>query len=973
MAPVAERLVGRTGEIGSIDAALVELGQGRPRCLELVGEPGIGKTRLLAELAARADGLGCLVLSGRAAEMERDLPFWVFVDALDEYVEGLDPLRLQTLDEDVRAELATVLPSLSALATGRQVALQHERYRSHRAVRELLELLASTQPLILVLDDLHWADDASLELLGALLRRVPAGAVLMALAVRPRQVPERLSSALERAHRDGILTRLELKPLSPREADELLGEAIGGADTTVIYEDSGGNPFYLEQLARTIDRPTAATAGPGILLEGMRVPPTVAAALAEELALLSAATRRVLEGAAVAGDPFDPELAAAAAGTPEPAALDALDELLRLDLVRPTEVPRRFRFRHPLVRRTVYESAPGGWLLGAHERSADALAARGASASARAHHVERAARQGDAAAVAVLREAGEAAARRAPSSAERWFGAAVRLLPEGAPAQERVELLLGRSEALAAIGQFADSRATLIESIAIVPPEAEALRVRLTAACAGVERLLGRYAEAHARLETALADIRETESPEAVALMIELAADNMHRADFVAMADWATRALAAAAPLDDRPLTSAALAVSSLGAALAGTAVQAQGYGEAAALLLDEMSEEEIARRLDALVHLAAAEMYLDHFAAAGGYAERALRIGRATGQGEFFPLLFPMLGTSLWIQGRLAESAEVFDGAVEGARLLENAEGLAWNLLNRSLAALVAGDIDTALATAQESADRARDLDEGVVSAHAAWALAAALLETGEAGRAADLLVASAGGEELRFLPGSWRGVGLELLTRCLLAAGRRPEAERVAKEAAVCADAVGLPMPRAMAHLAAAALDLDAGRPERAAERALAAGAMLEEVGHDVYAARSRMLAGRALAQAGHEDAAAAELERAAADYESFGATRYRDEAERDLRRLGRRIHRRTRPGTTDGVGVELLTERELQVARLLVDRRTNSEIAAALFLSRKTIEAHIRSMFVKLGVSSRADVARAIERADQEAGSP
>ena len=212
MAAVAERLVGRTGEIGSIDAALVELGQGRPGCLELVGEPGIGKTRLLAELAARADQLGYLVLSGRAAEMERDLPFWVFVDALDEYVEGLDPLRLEALDEGVQAELATVLPSLSALATGRQVALQHERYRSHRAVRELLELLASTQPLVLVLDDLHWADEASLELLGALLRRAPAGAVLMALAVRPRQVPERLSSALEGAHRDGTLTRLELTP-----------------------------------------------------------------------------------------------------------------------------------------------------------------------------------------------------------------------------------------------------------------------------------------------------------------------------------------------------------------------------------------------------------------------------------------------------------------------------------------------------------------------------------------------------------------------------------------------------------------------------------------------------------------------------------------------------------------------------------------------------------------------------------------
>ena len=176
--------------------------------------------------------------------------------------------------------------------------------------------------------------------------------------------------------------------------------------------------------------------------------------------------------------------------------------------MRHTDVPRRFRFRHPLVRRAVYETTPGGWRLGAHERCAEALQARGAPASARAHHIELAARQGDPVAVATLREAGEAAAQRAPASAARWFASALRLLPEDAPAEERVELLLARSRALAAVGQFADSHATLIESIKIVPKEAEALRVRLTAECAGVERLMGRHTEAHARLERAVAELR---------------------------------------------------------------------------------------------------------------------------------------------------------------------------------------------------------------------------------------------------------------------------------------------------------------------------------------------------------------------------------------------------------------------------------------------------------------------------------
>ena len=154
-----------------------------------MGEAGIGKTRVLAELASRCELRGHLVLSGSASELERELPFSVFVHALDEYVESLNSNLSATLDDDVQAELAHVLPSLSALADGRAVAPQHERYRSHRAVRALLERLAQTRPLVLVLDDFHWADSASVELLGALLRRPPAAAVLTAVALRPRQTP----------------------------------------------------------------------------------------------------------------------------------------------------------------------------------------------------------------------------------------------------------------------------------------------------------------------------------------------------------------------------------------------------------------------------------------------------------------------------------------------------------------------------------------------------------------------------------------------------------------------------------------------------------------------------------------------------------------------------------------------------------------------------------------------------------------
>src|SRR5262245_30890170 len=145
----SEHLVGRAEELGSLDGLLDRLDDGHSAALELVGEPGIGKTRLVSELAARADARGHTVLSGRATELERDLPFSVFVDALDEYLQSLDPRRLDGLGDGVRTELATIFPSLEIGSDRPQAAMQEERYRSYRAVRLLLELLARRQPLVL--------------------------------------------------------------------------------------------------------------------------------------------------------------------------------------------------------------------------------------------------------------------------------------------------------------------------------------------------------------------------------------------------------------------------------------------------------------------------------------------------------------------------------------------------------------------------------------------------------------------------------------------------------------------------------------------------------------------------------------------------------------------------------------------------------------------------------------------------------
>jgi DNA-binding NarL/FixJ family response regulator len=431
--------------------------------------------------------------------------------------------------------------------------------------------------------------------------------------------------------------------------------------------------------------------------------------------------------------------------------------------------------------------------------------------------------------------------------------------------------------------------------------------------------------------------------------------------------------VSAARALADPPLTAAALAMRALACAMTGAGGPARSCQAGAASLVDSLPDHELSRRLDAAAWLAAAELYLDRYAEADAHATRALALARATGQGELFLVLYQILGRAWYVRGKLDQATELLDGAIEAARLLGHTQALAGNLFNRSVVAVAAGDLDTAMTTAQESADLARDLDDGFVPAWAAVRLAGVLLETGQPGTAVELLLSCAGGEQQTLIPGSWRAYCLELLTRCWLALGHRRQAEDAAACARTTAAAVQLPLAAAWADRAAAAVALSAGDPARAAERGLAAAAAADQAGAPIEAALSQIAAGRALARAGQAERAAAELQRAAAHLDTCGARRYRDEAERELGKLGHRIHRRTRPGKPGAAGLESLTERELQVARLVADRKTNPQIAAELFLSQKTIETHLRNIFHKINVPSRVGLARAIEHANRTTGTP
>jgi len=962
MTHLAHPLVGRDRELEALDGHLAQTWAGTQRFVFVTGEPGIGKTRLLLELEQRAERLGALTLRGRGSEFERALPFGLLVDALDEYLESLDPLSFSRLPAEDLRELAAVFPALRSHDPGSGgPTTPAERFRAHRAVRDVLERLAAAQPVVLILDDLHWADEATVELVAYLMRHPPRAAVMLAASFRDGQADRVLMTAIERAASErGLVGRIGLLPLSRAEA----GVLVETGDADRLYAASGGNPFYLLELSRMPGG--ADTGGPA---EG--VPGAIAAAIESELDALSSDGRRLARCAAVTGDPFELDLAIATAGIDEAAACTALDDLSGHDLVRPDAVPRRFHFRHPLVRRAVYQACPPGARLTAHRRSADALAARGAPAAARAHHVEHAARPGDLGAVAVLREAGQATADRAPGSAARWFSIALGLMPDEAPAAERVELLLSLSRARAATGRFEDGRAALIECLALTGDDT-AQHLTLVGACAGFEQLLGHHEAANTRLTAALARVPDGAAAQAAALMLQLAGGDFYRMDYGAMQEWGARALAAARSLNDPPLVAASLGVLAVAAAFAGAVPAAITHSADAAALVDAMPDDQLARRLDALANLATAELYLHRYPVAGRHARRGLAIARATGQVEMSPVLVPVLSNVLHVTGRVAESEDLLDGAIEVARLSGNAQALGWNLLSRAFTAVAAGDLPAALDAAEESAEVTGALDDSLVATYAGVALATALSESGEPVRAIDVLLVAAGGEELPRIAGGWRAGYFELLTRCWLAVGEPAAAERAAGRAAAVAAELDLTFATAMARRAAAAVAMHRGDALAAAEHALAAAAAADATGARIEAARARTLAGRALGRAGRRERAVAELRRAAEQLGACGAARYRQEAERDLRRLGHRVHRRARPGKPDGSAIATLTQREAEVARLLLDRRTNPEIATELFLSVKTIEAHLRSIFRKLDVASRYDVARVLERAGAPAPS-
>jgi DNA-binding NarL/FixJ family response regulator len=949
------RLVGRERELAELRAARAAVRRGRSRCVHVVGEPGIGKSRLLAELGAVARREAWLVLAGRGTEFEVDVPFGIFVEALDDHVAALGAESVRRLSGDRLDELAAVLPALAGAATGAGPHLGDERHRLHYAVRALLNGLADARPLLVALDDVHWADAASLELVGHLVRRPSLAPLLLVLAFRSAQAPAALTRMLDLAARDGAAARVALGPLSRQDADALLAGRVPASRRGELYELSGGNPLFLDAFARTASRPGAAS-----------VPEAVRVALGDELDALTPAALTLARGAAVVGEPFAPELAATAAELAEREALDALDELVSAELVAATDATRQFRFRHPVVREAVYTDAGHGWRLAAHARAAAALARQGASVARRAHHLELCAQPGDRAAVDVLAAAARAAAARAPSAAAHWWAAALRLLPSTAPPEERLALLAPMATALGAAGDLAASRDALREVLALLPADQPARGGQIVAFIALIEQLLGQQDEAHALLSDALAAQPDSGSPAATALRIELANERFFVGDWAEMRRHAADALDAARALADPVLVISATGILALAEHHRPDTARAQALLDEAATRLDALSDDQLAVRLDAALFTGWGELCIERWDAVHRHLSRATAVARATGQGYLLVPMTTARAIAYTWQGALGTAAELADEAIDASRLAANDQSLLWSLTVRCWVATLAGDLVEAIRLGEEALGTARRVTRTVWAALAGCFLAEARLEAGDPDGCRAQLLDAAGGRGLPLIERAFQPRWFEILTRAELARGRLEEAERWAAAAEAAARAVGVRGRTSEALRARAAVRLARGDSAAAAEAARDAARAAHHAGNRLDEARAHLLAGVAEAAGGNTRAATIALRAAESSFAACGARRFRDQAARELRRLGRRVARQgrrrpARPRTGPGA----LTDREREIAELVRAGQTNSSIAAQLHLSAKTVETHLSHIFAKLQVRSRAAVAATIAR--------
>jgi DNA-binding CsgD family transcriptional regulator len=904
-------LVGRDSELRILDRLLADGRLGRSGVLALVGEPGIGKTALLEYAAASADGMR--VLRARGVESEAEVPFGGLLELL-------------------RPALGAVeqIPQPQADALGGALALRPphagDRFAIGAATLSLLAAFAEREPLLLLIDDAQSLDAASAAALLFAFRRLLADPIAVLIAARSGEPSLLDGSDLPVLEIEG-LDRDAAAALAASAAPELLPPEAAER----LYVETGGNPLALLELAAE---------GPGLGEAPLQLSASIAQAFLKRSGTLPEETRRMLVVAAATDDRDLATIGRAAArlglqvqalGAAEDAGLVSLNGGL-------------LEFRHPLVRSAIYREAEVQERRVAHRALADALPDR--EVDRRAWHLASAAAGPDAAASSALEQAGARARERsAYGVAASAFERAARL---AADPGRRPALLHAAADAALNAGLGERAMALVEEARAAGPPdplgcEIEYLRGYLISRR---ERVM----EGHAVIVGA-AERAAPHDPElAIVMLAEAALACFYSGAAGEMLRNAQRAHELIPPGDmgrARFFASTAL----------GMAQVVAGDGEAGARVLKDAAEvldasEELREDPRLLVWAALEPLWLREAESNRERVDRALAYARERSAAGVLPGLLHYIGrdramSDAWPAAQAAyhESMRLARESGQRTDLVAGLAGLAWLEARQGLER-------QCRAHAEEGRALSAELGVGLYEVWTVIALGELELGLGRPEAAVDHY------EEQQRLLAELGIVDVDLspvpeLVDAYLRVGRPHDAARLVGPFVAAAEAKGQPWAAARAARCLGLLGSDAELDERFGE-ALA----LHERTPDVFeTARTHLAYGARLRRARKRVRAREELRAALELFDSLGPTPWAELAGAELAATGETARRRD-PSTLDD-----LTPQELQIAVLLAEGRTTRQAAAALFLSPKTIEYHLRNVYRKLGISSREELAAAI----------
>ena len=904
-------LRGRDAELARLETVASAALEGAGGVAVVEGAAGIGKSRLLAEAGRHAAVAGLLVASDGADELDQVTSWGTLLRALS--------------SSDPPIMTAAHLESVRGLTDQRLAVLER--------MREALEQAAASRPLLVVLDDLQWADSASLLALGSLPVALFSYPVGWLLARRALPANPALNRVLERLETIGAV-RLHLGPLWAADALALARDA-GLTDTEIdlgqLIADAEGNPFYILQLLKAA-QPQAGGQ------PGGTVPASVRTAIARHLRLLSDDARRFLQVASVLGREFTVTEVAALTAQPANHLIGAIEEALRAEML--AETPAGLAFRHDLLREAAYESLPASARLALHREAGEALRRTGAPVVRIAAQLAIGARPGDAAAAATI---GQAATELAPSSPNAAADLAVRALDLiGDRDEGGLELVRSAALALGLAGRVAEAREAGERYLAThrLPAKAEAeLQLELRRPWV-VDRL-----EAYpVPLPDPLLADRAVDPGVAATLAALDQMANILRGH----GEEADRALEAAMLIADAGGYASGVAVITqlrvLNALLRGRFGEALARAEAA-LATGRMVQDE---RDPGMYE----EMVVAALTASGRISDAlarmrpALAAAHAAGRAGLIFRYRRLRAAMLLSQGRLDDADTEARSVIDLPTELGYPNRVALPLSVMTETALRRGD----MATAQSVLARyARDAHGILPDLH--WAAALVADARGEAALAVQAFTPiRAQLQAGNFFFANYLHHRLPQLVHLARRAGEEDSARAFA--AAAVAQAGRNPQVNAIAAAAAharALIQSDTGLLREAVEQAAASEDRLLEA-----AAREDL--GQALT--GREEAAG-QLEAAYDFYVRIGAHRDAARVRAALRAVGVRKQRSGLASSRGGWAS--LTRAEQAVVDLVARGLTNREAASELFLAPDTINTHLRHAFGKLGIRSRVELAR------------